>query len=85
MTAAAVSSPRSAAPAAATAVTATYGVAGMSCGHCSAAVTEALSALPGVSAVRIDLAGKRAVVDSAAPLEIAAVRDAVEDAGYQLV
>lgn len=85
MTAAAVSSPRSAASAAATAVTATYGVAGMSCGHCSAAVTEALSALPGVSAVRIDLAGKRAVVDSAAPLEIAAVRDAVEDAGYQLV
>ncbi|NUR62208.1 MAG: heavy-metal-associated domain-containing protein [Catenulispora sp.] len=57
----------------------------MSCGHCSAAVTEALSALPGVSEVRIDLAGKRAVVDSAAPLEIAAVRDAVEGAGYQLV
>ncbi|GAA2028661.1 heavy-metal-associated domain-containing protein [Catenulispora yoronensis] len=65
--------------------TAAYGVAGMSCGHCSAAVTEALSALPGVSGVEIDLAGKRAVVSSAGPLEIAAVRDAVENAGYQLV
>ena len=65
--------------------TVAYGVLGMSCGHCSAAVTEALSALPGVGAVEIDLPGKRAVVTSAAPLEIAAVRDAIEDAGYQLV
>lgn len=62
-----------------------YGVAGMSCGHCSAAVTEALTALAGVTAVEIDLAGKRALVTSAAPLEIAAVRDAVEGAGYQLI
>ncbi|GAA1996392.1 heavy-metal-associated domain-containing protein [Catenulispora subtropica] len=65
--------------------TAAYGVAGMSCGHCSAAVTEALTALPGVTGVEIDLPGKRAVVASRAPLDIAAVRDAVEGAGYQLV
>jgi copper chaperone CopZ len=65
--------------------TVAYGVLGMSCGHCSAAVTEALSALAGVSAVEIDLPGKRALVTSAAPLEIAAVRDAIEGAGYQLV
>jgi copper chaperone CopZ len=65
--------------------TVAYGVLGMSCGHCSSAVTEALTALPGVTAVEIDLPGKRAVVTSDAPLEIAAVRDAVEDAGYQLV
>jgi copper chaperone len=65
--------------------TVAYGVLGMSCGHCSAAVTEALGALPGVSAVEIDLAGKRALVTSDAPLEITAVRDAVEDAGYQLL
>lgn len=64
--------------------TVAYGVQGMSCGHCSTAVTEALTALPGVTAVEIDLAGKRALVSSAAPLEIAAVRDAIEDAGYQL-
>jgi|tagenome__1003787_1003787.scaffolds.fasta_scaffold13124365_1 copper chaperone len=65
--------------------TAVYGVTGMSCGHCSAAVTEALSALPGVTGVEIDLPGQRALVTSAAPLEILAVRDAVEGAGYQLV
>lgn len=65
--------------------TAAYGVAGMSCGHCSAAVTEALTALPGVTGVEIDLAAKKATVVSEAPLDIAAVRDAVEGAGYQLV
>lgn len=65
--------------------TVAYGVLGMSCGHCSAAVTEALSGLPGVTAVEIDLAGKRALVTSDAPLETTAVRDAVENAGYQLV
>ena len=65
--------------------TAAYGVLGMSCGHCSAAVTEALTALPGVSEVEIDLPGKRALVTASAELEIAAVRDAIEAAGYQLV
>ena len=67
------------------ATTVAFGVLGMSCGHCSAAVTEALTALPGVRAVEIDLAGKRALVTSDAPLETAAVRDAIENAGYQLV
>ena len=65
--------------------TVAYGVLGMSCGHCSAAVTEALGALPGVSAVEIDLAGKRALVTASEELQIAAVRDAIEAAGYQLV
>ena len=64
--------------------TVAYGVLGMSCGHCSAAVTEALTALPDVRTVEIDLAGKRALVTASAALEIAAVRDAVEGAGYQL-
>lgn len=64
--------------------TVAYGVLGMSCGHCSAAVTEALTALPGVRTVEIDLAGKRALVTASAPLAVAAVRDAVEGAGYQL-
>ena len=64
--------------------TATYGVTGMSCGHCVAAVTEALTALPGVTDVAIDLAAKRATVTSAGPLDVAAVRDAIEGAGYQL-
>jgi copper chaperone len=64
--------------------TSTYGVVGMSCGHCVAAVTEALTAVPGVTDVTIDLAAKRATVTSAGPLDVAVVRDAIEGAGYQL-
>lgn len=64
--------------------TVAYDVLGMSCGHCSAAVTEALSALPGVRAVEIDLAGKQALVTASAAPDIAAVRNAIEEAGYQL-
>ena len=66
------------------AATATYGVVGMSCGHCVAAVTEALTAVPGVIGVTIDLAAKRAAVTSVGPLDVAVVRDAIEGAGYQL-
>ena len=64
--------------------TVAYGVLGMSCGHCSAAVTEALTALPGVSGVEIDLPGKQALVTASGELDPAAVREAVETAGYQL-
>ena len=63
---------------------ATYVVIGMSCGHCVAAVTEALTAVPGVRDVAVDLAAKRATVTSAGPLDVAVVRDAIEGAGYQL-
>jgi copper chaperone CopZ len=63
----------------------TYVVTGMTCGHCVQAVTEELSRLPGVTAVNVDLASGRAEVSSAAPLDGAAVRAAVEEAGYELV
>ena len=40
----------------------------MSCGHCKASVTEALSALPAVRAVSVDLAAREVTVaGSAAP------------------
>jgi copper chaperone CopZ len=56
----------------------------MTCGHCVQAVTEELSQLPGVTAVKVDLASGQAEVGSEAPLDSAAVRAAVEEAGYQL-
>ncbi|RMG54927.1 MAG: copper chaperone, partial [Gammaproteobacteria bacterium] len=36
---------------------------GMSCGHCTAAVERALSAVPGVSAVRVTLKPGQAEVE----------------------
>ncbi|HEV7964160.1 MAG TPA: cation transporter [Actinoplanes sp.] len=67
------------------AVTSTYTVTGMTCGHCVQAVTGELSALPGVDAVQIDLGTGAVTVTSAAPLADDAVRAAVDEAGYELV
>jgi Copper chaperone len=63
-------------------------VAGMTCGHCVASVTEELTAVAGVAsvAVALDAGGTSVVtVESSAPLQIDAVRAAVEEAGYGLV
>ena len=67
--------------------TTTYSVTGMTCGHCTAAVTEELTKLPGVREVSIDLnaGGTSAVhVTSESVLEETAVREAVDEAGYEL-
>jgi len=66
------------------AVTSTYTVTGMTCAHCVQAVTGEISALPGVADVRIDLASGAVTVTSAAPLTDDAVREAVDEAGYEL-
>lgn len=65
-------------------VTRTYAVTGMTCEHCVRAVTDELSALPGVEEVRVDLAARTATVTSAAPLPPESVRAAVDEAGYEL-
>ncbi len=62
----------------------TYTVTGMTCGHCVNAVTTELSKLPGVDAVDVDLATGVVSVDSTQPLDDAAVREAVDEAGYAL-
>ena len=64
--------------------TSTYTVTGMTCGHCVNAVTEEVTALPGVTAVDVDLASGRLTVTSDAPVDDDAVRAAVDEAGYQL-
>lgn len=67
--------------------TATYAVIGMTCGHCVKAVTEELSALPGVSDVNVELVKggvSTATVTSVEPLTDEAVRAAMDEAGYEL-
>jgi copper chaperone CopZ len=68
-------------------ITSTYRVTGMTCEHCVAAVTEELTAIDGVTGVSVDLVagGTSAVtVDSSAPLDVAAVAGAIDEAGYAL-
>jgi copper chaperone len=65
----------------------TYTVSGMTCGHCVAAVTEELSKIDGVHQVDIDLVAggeSRVTVTSERPLQEQAVREAVDEAGYDL-
>jgi copper chaperone len=66
------------------AVTSTYRVTGMTCEHCVRAVSDELSALSGVEAVRVNLDAGAVTVTSAAPLSDAQVRAAVDEAGYEL-
>ncbi len=62
--------------------TMTYSVPGMSCGHCKAAVTDEVSAVEGVDSVSVDLDSKRVDV-AGAQLDDAAIRAAIEEAGYE--
>jgi copper chaperone len=64
--------------------TSTYTVTGMTCGHCVSSVTEEISDLDGVTDVAVDLPTGAVTVTSRSPLDDAAVRAAVEEAGYAL-
>jgi copper chaperone len=68
--------------------TATFAVTGMTCGHCVAAVTEELSALPGVTDVHVDLvpgATSTVTLSSDTPISRDQVAAALDEAGdYRL-
>ena len=57
-------------------------VSGMTCQHCVHAVTEEVSAVPGVSDVSVDLNSGRLTVVSSAEVPFAAIATAVDEAGY---
>jgi copper chaperone CopZ len=59
-----------------------YLVAGMTCEHCTAAVSAEVAQVAGVARVEVDLASKRVLVRGE-NVDDAAVRAAVEEAGYQ--
>jgi copper chaperone len=70
-----------------TGVVTSYGVAGMTCGHCVGAVTREIRALDGVTGVDITLVAggtSTVTVTSARRLDDAAVCAAVDEAGYDL-
>jgi copper chaperone CopZ len=60
-----------------------YSVPGISCGHCRTAITGEVTGIAGVSAVDVDLAGKVVTVTGAG-VNDAAVRDAIDEAGYDV-
>lgn len=64
--------------------TTTVTVSGMTCGHCAASVREEIGDIPGVRAVDVDVASGTVKIDSEQAVEAAAIKAAVEEAGYEL-
>lgn len=64
--------------------TTVWTVQGMTCSHCVAAVTEEVSAIPGVTAVEVDLESGRVTVTADADPAPDAMTAAVDEAGYTL-
>jgi copper chaperone len=60
-----------------------YSVPAVSCGHCRVAISEEVGQVAGVREVDVDLDAKRVAVRGEA-LDDAAIRSAVEDAGYEV-
>jgi copper chaperone len=61
-----------------------FSVAGMSCDHCVQAVKAEVGKVAGVASVAVDLDAGRVTVVSDQPVDAAAVRAAVEEAGFEL-
>jgi copper chaperone len=65
-----------------------YLVSGMTCDHCVTAVRDEISHLSGVTSVQVDLvpgAVSTVIVASEQPLAESSVREAVDEAGYEVV
>jgi copper ion binding protein len=61
-----------------------YMVKGMTCDHCVSAVTAEVGRIEGVTGVDVDLATGSVTVSSSAALDDEAIREAVDEAGYEL-
>ncbi|GHT79778.1 mercuric reductase [Spirochaetia bacterium] len=62
----------------------TLKIDGMSCEHCVHHVTEALKGVAGVSAAQVSLKENSAQVEHADGVSLAALKAAVEEAGYEV-
>jgi len=61
-----------------------FPVGGMTCASCVARVEEALSSVTGVVSTNVNLASEKATVEYVEGTEIASLRRAVKEAGYEL-
>ncbi len=57
-------------------------ITGMTCDHCVNAVTKALVAVPGVSAAKVSLDDKLAVINGAG-IDTAKLLEAISEEGYE--
>ncbi|MFP4392383.1 MAG: heavy-metal-associated domain-containing protein [Desulfohalobiaceae bacterium] len=60
-------------------------IGGMSCMHCVQAVTKALNQVPGVNNPEVSLEKGEAVFEAGPELDMQKVKQAVQEAGYQVL
>lgn len=60
-------------------------IEGMSCQHCVNHVKEALEEISGVKTVNVDLGNKNAVVELTQTVDDVKFKEAVDEAGYEVV
>jgi len=65
-------------------VTNEYVVSGMHCAHCVSSVTEEVSAVSGVTDVKVDLDSGQLIVTSDIDIPFESIETAVDEAGYSV-
>ena len=65
-------------------VTNEYLVSGMHCSHCASSVTEEVSAVTGVTDVKVDLDSGQLIVTSETDIPFQSIEAAVDEAGYSV-
>jgi len=65
-------------------ITSQYVVSGMHCHHCVSSVTEEVSAVSGVTDVKVDLDSGQLIVISDTDIPLESIETAVDEAGYSL-
>jgi copper chaperone len=66
-------------------ITREYVVSGMHCHHCVSSITEEVSAVGGVTDVKVDLGSGQLIVVSDAEIPFESIEAAVDEAGYSVV
>ena len=61
---------------------ATIKISGMSCGHCTASVTKALSEIDGITNVQVDLEKGEATYNETKPVDLETVKEAITKIGF---
>ena len=62
----------------------TIKVKGMSCNHCVMAVTKALGTVDGIQDVKVSLEAGEAVFEETIPVDMAAVKEKIKKAGFEV-
>ena len=62
----------------------TIKIKGMSCNHCVMAVTKALGTVDGIQDLKVSLEAGEAVFEETRPVDMAAVKEKIKKAGFEV-